>query len=94
MTGLPLLLASLAVSGGVLLTSAQLAGIYNEATAKAAKVQAQHDAQLVEAAQLMYQSANGGQVATVEQLVEAGYLKSEFLTREKVDTAPLAVPAE
>lgn len=91
---LALLLASLAMSGGVLITGAELAGIYNEATAKAARVQAQHDAQLVEAAQLMYQAANGGKVATVEQLVAAGYLKPEFLTREKVDTAPLAVPAE
>lgn len=88
---LTLLLASLAVSGGVLITGAELAGIYNEATVKAARVQAQHDAQLVEAAQLMYQAANGGKVASLAQLVEAGYLKPEFLTREKVDTAPLAV---
>lgn len=92
---LTLLLASLAVSGGVLITGAELAGIYNEATVKAARVQAQHDAQTLEAAQMMYQLANGGNGrATPEQLVAAGYLKPEFLTREKVDTAPLAVSAE
>ena len=89
---LQLLLASLALTGGVLITSAELAGIYNEATAKAAQVQAQHDAQTLEAARLLYQLAKGGDGrATPEQLVEAGYLKPGFLTRPQVDTAPLAV---
>ena len=88
---LQLLLAATAVSGWLLVTDVQLAGIYNTAIEKAAAVQEQHDAQTVEAAQLMYQLSNGVVGATPEQLVAAGYLKPEFLTREKVDRTPLVV---
>lgn len=83
-TSIALLLPALVGGTAVVLTADDLYGIYERANAKAAEVQTRNDAQLLEAAQLMYEASTGKRNASVEELVAAGYLKPEFLTRERV----------
>lgn len=82
--------ASLVGATTVALTVEELVGAHEKYATVAAQVQEQHDAQLVEAAVIMYQFNTGnGDVPSVERLVELGYIKQEFLARKKVE-----VPAE
>lgn len=86
----PLIVLSLSTLIGattVALTVDELTAVHENFTQAAAKVQVQHDQQLVEAATAMYQLNTGnGDVPTLEKLVALGYLKQEFLEREKVST--------
>lgn len=86
-SSLALLLPALVGGTAVVLTADDLYGIYARATAKAAEVQTRNDAQTIEAAQLMYEASTGKHNASAEELVAAGYLKPEFLTRESVKPA-------
>lgn len=85
-----LALALSAVVGGsvVVLTADDLHQVYVDANNMAASVQEKNDAQLLEAARLMHEMQTGRQNASVEELVAAGYLKPEFLKREKVQKQP------
>lgn len=84
-TTISVLLAGLSSTAGVALTADYLWQAHEAAVASAARIQAQQDAQLLEAAVVMYQAQFGTSATpSVEQLVEAGYLKPEFLTRERV----------
>lgn len=83
-TAIALLLPAVVGTTTVALTAEDLAAVYAEGTAKAAWVQEQNDKQLLEAARLMYEMDTGKRGATEQELVAAGYLKPEFLTREAV----------
>lgn len=80
---LTLLLAALGTTTAAL-TAAELSAVYNTAADKAADVQAQNDAQTVEAARIWYQLQGGPADASEQELVDKGFLKPEFLTRERV----------
>lgn len=88
-SSLALLMSALVGGTAVVLTADDLYGIHERATAKAAEVQARNDAQMLEAARIWYQVEGGPADATPEQLVAAGYLKPEFLTRERVTPGTL-----
>lgn len=47
-------------------------------------MQERNDAQTVEAARIWYQLQGGPADASEQELVDKGYLKPEFLTRERV----------
>lgn len=84
-----LLLAALTGTGALLLTADDLWSTYDSAAHAAARVQAQNDAQLVEAATFLYQiDYPAAPRPTLQQLVDGGYLKPAFIDRERV-----AVPA-
>lgn len=84
-----------ALVGGTLavVTATDLAVIHDEAKGKAAAVQAQHDAQTLEAARILFELNTGRAPADEQELVARGYLKESWLTRERVDTTPLTLPA-
>lgn len=84
-SSLTLLIASLSTATAAI-TAAELSGVYTEAAAKAAQVQERNDAQTLEAARTWYQLQGGPADASEQELVDNGYLKPEFLTREKVQT--------
>jgi hypothetical protein len=86
-SSLALLMSALVGGTAVVLTVDDLFGIYERATAKAAEVQARNDAQMLEAARIWYQSQGGPADASVQELVDKGFLKPEFLTRERVTPA-------
>ena len=82
-SSLTLLLASLGTATAAL-TAVELSEVYTEAAAKAAQVQTKNDAQTLEAARIWYQLQGGPANASEQELVDKGYLKPEFLTRERV----------
>lgn len=80
-----LLLTALTGAGTVALTADQLWNIHASASQTLQRVQATNDAQLLEAATVLYQLQTGqSDTPSVERLVELGYLKPEFLSRERV----------
>ena len=85
-SSLTLLLASLGTAT-VAITAAELSEVYTEASTKAAQVQARNDAQTLEAARIWYQMQGGPANASEQELVDKGFLKPEFLTRERVKPA-------
>jgi len=89
-SSLALLMSALVGGTAVVLTADDLYGIHERATARAAEVQARNDAQMLEAARIWYQVEGGPAGASVQELVDKGFLKPEFLTRERVtpDTLP------
>lgn len=90
---LTLLLPALVGGTLVAVTAVDLAQIHDEARGKAAIVQAQHDAQTLEAARILFELNTGRAPADEQELVARGYLKESWLTRERVDTTPLTLPA-
>lgn len=85
-SSLTLLLASLGTATAAI-TAVELSDVYTEATAKAAQVQERNDVQTLEAARIWYQLQGGPADASEQELVDKGYLKPEFLTRERVEPA-------
>lgn len=82
----------------VAVTSDELLSVYESAMSVAARVQQQNDAQLVKAARIAYAMNMGhaplGRAPTEAELVAAGYLESEFLTRERVESVAEAAGGE
>lgn len=85
-SSLTLLLASLGTATAAI-TAVELSEVYTEAAAKSAQVQERNDAQTLEAARIWYQLQGGPADASEQELVDRGYLKPEFLTRERVEPA-------
>lgn len=79
-----LLFAAAAGTGAMLLTEDELTSINISAVTKAADIQSLNDKQTVEAAQIGYFLESGVWTTSEEKLVKAGYLKPEFIGREKV----------
>ena len=79
------LLVSALVGGGIAMVSVDdLSAINASAKGKLAAVQEMNDAQVFEAAQVMYELDGGVAKASAEELVAHGYLKPSYLTRERV----------
>jgi len=84
-----------ALVGGVItvVTVEDLGKVHEQASRRAAKVQELNESQLLLAARLRYQLDGGPADATEAELVARGYLAAEWLTRERVSTEPLTLPA-
>lgn len=85
-SSLTLLLASLGTATAAI-TAVELSEVYTEAAAKAAQVQERNDVQTLEAARIWYQLQGGPADASEQELVDKGFLRPEFLTRERVEPA-------
>jgi hypothetical protein len=89
------LLTSALVGGALVVVSIDdLSAIHAGAVRKTEELHAANRAQVLEAAQVMYELSGGPAHACPEELVAQGYLKPAFLTRQPEQPAvPPAVPS-
>lgn len=91
MNPLALLLSVVLAGGAAALTYDDIRNLYQTAHQQLLDVEAQRDAQTLQAARIQCQALHGADNLTEAQLVDYGCLNESFLSRPKVG-APVALP--